>query len=82
MTCFSVNYIRDIPYVISGNYTVIVGKCISSEPIYGKSRRLDVTIGTTLISTGLAYKNFISEGYTYKIEYLPYSKKVIKVCKI
>ena len=71
-------YIRDIPYAISGNYTVVVGQC-SSIPIYFKDPHLSITIDNTLLSTSLNYKKIITVGNTYRIEYLPHSKEVINV---
>lgn len=78
----SSNYIRDVPYAISSDYTVIEGQCSDSTPIYLKNPHLSITINNKLFDTSLNYKEFIAVGNIYRIEYLPYSQEVINVYKI
>lgn len=75
----TVNYYKDIPYAVSGQYSSVTGLCTRCYVRTGKTSNLDITIGNMEFTVESDYKNSINEGQIYKVEYLPNSKEVIEI---
>ena len=78
-TYITVKYYMDIPYVIKGQYSFIVGECTYSYAYRGRAAHLDTTIGGINFDVSLGYNEFIKKGETYRVEYLPNTKEVMHI---
>lgn len=75
----TIKYYKDIPYVINGEYSVIVGECTYCYAYRGRDSRLDMTIGDVKFKVALGYNTFVKKGRIYKVEYLPNTKEVLHI---
>lgn len=76
---YTSKYYKDIPYVIKGEYSVIVGECTHCYAYRGKAAHLDVTVDGIEFDVSLGYKDSIKKGEIYKIVYLPNTKDVLEI---
>lgn len=78
---YTIKYYKDIPYVITKEYSVASGRCTKCFVYRGKASCLKVTVDGIEFNVSLGYRSSIKEGENYQIDYLPNSKEVMAVYK-